>query len=123
MNAERLIATLLQSKCSDEEVIAFLPLLMKSAGVKLEPAIQVALFTRIGELIGAKPSDKDEELQKKLQAYYKAHPPPVALQQAVKGFLEDESGSKTRDGFERVAARGRLTPGQVELSPMLKERK
>lgn len=100
MNAERLIATLLQAKCSDEELLTFLPLLAKSAGVKLEPAVSAALFTRLAELIGAKPADDDELLQQKLQAYYKAHPPPVALQQALKGFLEEQSGSKRRDGFE-----------------------
>ena len=119
MNPERLIATLLQSKASDEEILAVIPLLAKSVGVKLEPAVSAALFTRLAELIGASPTDKDEVLQQKLQAYYKAHPPSVALQQALKGFLEEQSGVKRKDGFEAVSAGARLTSQQV-LSPSLR---
>jgi hypothetical protein len=78
---------------------------MKSANVKLEPATSAALFARIGELIGAKPADDDPTLQKKLVAYYQAHPPKVALQRAIKGLLEQDSGKITKDGFEQVVAK------------------
>lgn len=107
MNPERLIATLLQSKVRDEELVAFIPLLLRSANVALEPATSAALFTRIGELIGAEASDADEVLQQKLRDYYRAHPPPVALSRALKGFLDQQSGRITADGFEAVAAKSR----------------
>jgi hypothetical protein len=105
VNPEALISTLLKANCTDEEVLAMVPILMKSANVKLEPATSAALFTRIGELIGAKATDDDATLQKKLEAYYQAHPPKAALQRALKGLLEQGSGKVTKDGFERVATK------------------
>ena len=128
MNAEGLIATLLQGKASDDEILSLVPLLAKAAGVKLDPAVSAALFARLAELIGASPTDKDEVLQQKLQAWYKKHPPSLALQQALKGFLSEQSGSTRKDGFEPSSGASRLTPGQPVLSPDLlqpkkKERK
>ena len=120
MNAEGLIATLLQGKASDDEILSLVPLLAKAAGVKLDPAVSAALFARLAELIGALPTDDDEALQQKLQAWYKNHPPPVALQQALKGFLAEQSGARRKDGFDSGAGASRLTPGQPVLSPTLR---
>ena len=119
MNAERLISTLLQSRCSDEEIVAFLPLLMKATDVTLEPATQAALFARVGELIGAQPTDTEEALQGKLKQYYDTHRPPLALQKAFEGFFDQASGRMTPDGFEALAAKARPVKWEpIKSSPV-----
>ena len=105
--SEGLIAALLQSKCTDEEVLTFLVLLVRSDKVVLEPATSAALFARLGELIGAQANDNDEQLQQKLGAYYRAHPPSPALEKAANDFFQSELGVATSDAFDAVAAKAR----------------
>jgi hypothetical protein len=122
VNAETLISVLLRSKCSDEEIVAFIPLLAKQTGLKLEPATSAALFTRIGELIGGKPTDTDDALKKKLTTYYRDHPPPRALVKALTQYLDQESGRATADGFEVVAKQARAEDRYSFNKPREKKR-
>jgi len=122
VNTETLITELLQAKCTDEERIAFIPLLVKSAGLKLDPATQAALFTKVGELIGAKPSDTDEVLTRKLEEYYQKNPPSRALQKVFTQYFERASGRATADGFETVAKKAKAEETHRFNAPKEKKR-
>ena len=103
---ERLFAVLLadddsgQPKFSKDTIVTYLPLLMQSAGLTLEPSDNTrALFARIAEIVGASSSDSDEVLGQKLTDYYRAHPPPKELEQAFTRFCQEEAGVTASDGL------------------------
>lgn len=111
---ERLFAVLLSDdeagspKFSTDAVLAYLPLLMRSAGVSLEPSDNSRrLFERIGHLIGATAQDSDQVLSEKLADYYRAHPPSPELEQAFARFCLEEAGVVSADAFVSSSAAAR----------------
>jgi hypothetical protein len=104
---ERLFAVLLadddagQPKFSTDQILAYLPLLMSSAKVTLEPSDTTrALFERVAHLVGASAQDTDDVLGQKLADYYRAHPPSKELEQAFARFCQEEAGVAASDAFD-----------------------
>jgi hypothetical protein len=91
------------ARFTEEELITFLPLVMKASGLELKDSETLRrLFERVGEYIGATPGDSDEALSLKLAAYYRAHPPSKSLQDAFAQFFRGEAGGLTADGFDAL---------------------
>ena len=106
-----------QAKFSTDEILAFLPLLMKSAGLTLESSgSSRALFDRVGQIVGATAQDSDEALSEKLRGYYRAHPPSPELQQAFAAFAKEEAGVVSADAFESFANEARLHPASPHVA-------
>jgi hypothetical protein len=79
-------------------------LMVRTAGVTLDPATSAALFLRLGEMIGATPGDSDEVLTQKLAEYYRAHPPRPELERAVDDPFKSARGIAAASPFDAVAA-------------------